>query len=75
MNQPHMKDYDSSRNILQITQASLSISVQVISHATFAAIAKSTVVTSVTENTDLLTPTSVYHARVWYWRKKRSGSL
>lgn len=45
---------------------------QVIAQATFAAVAQSSIITAMTQNTDLLTPTSVCTAWVCYWTEKNS---
>lgn len=53
-----------------LTITPLAISMYVVAHATFAAVTKASIVTPVTQNTDLLTYTSVYTTRVRNWRKK-----
>lgn len=53
-----------------LTETSLAISMQVVAHATFAAVPQSSVVTPVTQNTDLLTSPCVYTTRVWNWKEK-----
>lgn len=45
---------------------------QVIAHATFAAVTQPCIVTPVAQNTNLLTSTPDYAARVWYWRQKET---
>lgn len=44
---------------------------EVIAHATFAAITQSSIVTPVTQNTNLLTATSVYTAGIWHWGQNK----
>lgn len=45
---------------------------QVIAHATFAAVTQSSIVTPVAQDTNLLTSTSVYTARGWHWTQKKA---
>lgn len=48
---------------------------QVVAHATFAAVTQSSIVTPVTQNADLITSTSVCIARVWHWRQKQKNAV
>lgn len=50
----------------RLTKALLAICMQVITQATFAAVAQSSIITAMTQNTDLLTPASVCAAWVCY---------
>lgn len=62
---------DTSK-LYRLTKTSLAICMQVVAQAAFAAVAQSSIITAMTQNTDLLTPTSVCTAWVCYWRKVRS---
>lgn len=46
---------------------------QVIAQATFAAVAQSSIITAVTQNTDVLTAASIPIAWVCYWTGKKQS--
>lgn len=54
--------------LYRLTNAPLAICMQVIAQATFAAVTQSSIITAMTQNTDLLTTTSVRTAWVCHWR-------
>lgn len=50
--------------VICLTNASLAVSVEIVAHSAAAAISQTTVISSVTQNTDVLTAPSISTARV-----------